>query len=356
MKLNSLIVNVVEMACELLRTEMIADCTDKHGTELEPVVANAIKKASESFPEFEIKVQLISGQKFPDIVLIINDHKFGIEVKTTKSDKWVTLGGSITESTKVDDLVDIYVLFGRTNVSPPEFRFRRFSECASSVTITHSPRFTIDMDTPQGETVFEHIGIPYEVLNARSDKMSLYRKFLKEKVGPNADVWWLDGETGSEGSNGFSTDAIRSFESLSPLDREKLKIEILAIFPELFDLKSSYKYHSATRYIAARYGIVDHCFRDRFTSGGKVPWSTYGSSVPKIIENLIYNDRLTSILERLDELPIEVLAEYWGVAEHIINRSGRRRLWVDFVTRFVGRNDSALADHLRPVLSSHLNQ
>ncbi|MDX1526366.1 MAG: hypothetical protein R3273_09010 [Pseudidiomarina maritima] len=354
MNLTPLVVNIVDKACGLLRTELLQNTLEKHGIDLEPVVVEAIKRVSADFPTFDIEVELVSGQKFPDIVLSINGKKVGIEIKTTKSDKWVTLGGSITESTKVDDLVDIFVLFGRTNIQPPEFRFRRFSECANSVKITHSPRFTIDMETPDGESVFEHIGVPYEDLNKREDKMVLFRKYLKEKAGPNADVWWLESDAENLDSSGFSTDAIRSFDSLSSQEREQLRLEVLAIFPELFSLKDTYKYHSATRYVAARYGVVDHCFRDRFTSGGQVDWNSHGIKVPKIIKNLIEEERLIDILDKLDNISIQVLEEYWRVSAANIKGLGRRKLWVEWVLQNIGRNDSNLADHLRPLLVKFL--
>ena len=49
-------------------------------------------------------------------VLQVNPgEKFGIEVKTSKGDGWKTLGGSIMESTRVDDVSKVSVLFGKLN-------------------------------------------------------------------------------------------------------------------------------------------------------------------------------------------------------------------------------------------------
>ncbi|WP_212744209.1 hypothetical protein [Maribacter sp. ACAM166] len=51
--------------------------------------------------EFENSIELIGGQKFPDIVA---KKFYGIEVKTTTQNHWKTTGNSVLESTRVDDV------------------------------------------------------------------------------------------------------------------------------------------------------------------------------------------------------------------------------------------------------------
>ena len=47
---------------------------------------------------YENKIELVSGQKFPDIVAHVNEQKaYGLEVKTTKSNSWQSIGSSIFE-------------------------------------------------------------------------------------------------------------------------------------------------------------------------------------------------------------------------------------------------------------------
>jgi len=67
---------------------------------------------------FENQIELVSGQKFPDIVAYINQNKaFGVEVKTTKQKKWKSTGSSIFEGTRVPNVENIYLLFGKGCVS-----------------------------------------------------------------------------------------------------------------------------------------------------------------------------------------------------------------------------------------------
>lgn len=51
--------------------------------------------------KFENTIQLISGQSFPDIVA---SRYYGVEVKSTKEDKWTMIGGSVAEGTRVQDV------------------------------------------------------------------------------------------------------------------------------------------------------------------------------------------------------------------------------------------------------------
>lgn len=113
---------------------------------------------------FEGNIELISGQRFPDIVAYVNSNKaYGIEVKTTKTNKWKSTGSSVFEGTRVDDVKNIHLLFGKLS-NPIEFRCRKYEECLYDVAVTHSPRYLIDMDTKEDQTIFSKIGIEYDIL------------------------------------------------------------------------------------------------------------------------------------------------------------------------------------------------
>lgn len=59
---------------------------------------------------FDGTIKLISGQKFPDIVAY---EYYGVEVKTTTQNHWKTTGNSIMETTRVDGVERIFLLFGK---------------------------------------------------------------------------------------------------------------------------------------------------------------------------------------------------------------------------------------------------
>ncbi|HDQ15873.1 MAG TPA: hypothetical protein ENN45_02320, partial [Bacteroidetes bacterium] len=106
------------------------------GNKLEPLVKDVMTDLAVGSP-FENSIELIGGQKFPDIVA---KKYYGVEVKTTTQNHWKTTGNSVLETTRVDDVERIFMLFAKL-ASPIEFRCRPYEECLSEVVVTHSPRY-----------------------------------------------------------------------------------------------------------------------------------------------------------------------------------------------------------------------
>lgn len=79
------------------------------GNKLEPFACNLMTDLAAGTP-FENSIELIGGQKFPDIVA---KNFYGIEVKTTAQNHWKTTGNSVLESTRVEDVERIFMLFGK---------------------------------------------------------------------------------------------------------------------------------------------------------------------------------------------------------------------------------------------------
>ena len=127
---------------------------------------------------FENSIELISGQRFPDIIA---NKYYGVEVKTTIKNHWTTTGNSVLEGTRVDGIERIYMLFGKM-VSPIEFKCRPYEECLSEVVVTHSPRYLINMDLKEGNTIFDKLKIPYDTLRKEQNPVKpiidYYRKRL----------------------------------------------------------------------------------------------------------------------------------------------------------------------------------
>ena len=80
-------------------------------SDLEHCSVNKIKEACNNTPFNPNEIVLISGHKFPDIVA---EKYYGIEVKSTISDTWTSIGSSIVETTRIKDVEDIYEI-GFTN-------------------------------------------------------------------------------------------------------------------------------------------------------------------------------------------------------------------------------------------------
>ena len=107
---------------------------DKNAQKLEIEVFKALVKCSKN-TIFENSIELVSSKYFPDIV--INKY-YGVEVKSSQKD-FKTLGGSILESTRKEDIERIFLVFGKLK-TPVEFKARAYEECLYDVAVTHYPR------------------------------------------------------------------------------------------------------------------------------------------------------------------------------------------------------------------------
>lgn len=134
------------------------------GNKLEPYVRDIMTDLAVDSP-FENSIVLIGGQKFPDIVA---KKFYGIEVKTTIKNHWKTTGNSVLESTRVNNVERIFMLFGKLG-KPIEFRCRAYESCLSEVVVTHSPRYLIDMNLEEGKTIFDKINMPYDKLRRKKN-------------------------------------------------------------------------------------------------------------------------------------------------------------------------------------------
>lgn len=118
-----------------------------NGSKLENEVVDVMRYCAKDTP-FENSIELISGQRFPDIIA---NNFYGVEVKTTKSNHWKSTGSSVAEGTRVVGIEKIFMLFGKM-CSPIEFMCKPYEDCLSEVVVTHSPRYLIDMNLPKGGT------------------------------------------------------------------------------------------------------------------------------------------------------------------------------------------------------------
>ncbi len=252
---------------------------------------------------FENNIELISGQKFPDIVAYVNENKaYGIEVKTTKQNKWKSTGSSIFEGTRVEDVKNIHLLFGKL-AKPVEFKCRKYEECLYDVAITHSPRYLIDMDTPFNESIFSKVGVDYETLRQLSNPFKPIKNYLRKNLKQDEDIWWID--YNEESTRDIS---VKLWGNLSPLEKDDLRIKALAQFPSLLG-KGSKKYTRLATWLVSQFGVVNHALRDTFSAGGQV--NIKGVKFPKIYKHLI--DDLNEIYKNIELIEDDDVKHYWEV-------------------------------------------
>ncbi len=270
------------------------------GTNLEKDVFQFLNQRA-IHTKFNGKIELVSGQKFPDIVAYINEQNaLGIEVKTTTKNQWLSTGNSIFEGSRIEEVTSIYLLFGKL-YSPIEFMCRKYEDCLRTVAITQSPRYIIDMNTTPADSIFSKIGVSYEDLRKMNNPFIPIKNFFRDNLKIGEDLWWIDGE---DTTKDFK---IQHWSNLSETEKLNYRLYALAYFPSLLG-KNSKKYHALSSWLVAKFGVVNHALRDTFSAGG-IGYID-GLPFPKIFLHLLEN--IDEIIVLVKAIPAEDKLFYWG--------------------------------------------
>lgn len=233
-------------------------------TQLEQVTHDIMVEVCPSTPFQEDDIRLVSGHSFPDIMAT---DFYGVEVKSTSKDKWTSTGSSIVESTKSELVERIYMLFGKLGGTPPEFKCLPYQDCLSNIAVTHSPRYTIDMEIKNrgDKTIFDKIGMPYEQFCNDKNKIEIVRDYyIKEALKENKHEmpWWVGRKTID-----FEEEApaIKLFNSCSLSYKRQLKAEMLILFPEVI----LGDYDNAALWLCTHRYLLCLNVRDLFSAGGQ---------------------------------------------------------------------------------------
>jgi len=303
------------------------------GNKLEPYIGDVMTELAVG-TIFENSIEVIGGQKFPDIVA---KKFYGIEVKTTTQNHWKTTGNSVLESTRGPDVERIFMLFAKL-ASPIEFRCRPYEECLSEVVVTHSPRYLIDMNLPIGKTIFDKIKTPYDELRKKDNPLRHVVEYYKSKLKPGEELWWID-----QNDNNASNLAIKIWKNVDKNKQKEIRSKIMVYFPEIFGNDNRKKFERIPAWLVTREGIVTPNIRDLFTAGGKNDFlvgNEIHKNIPRIFLNLFEN--IDFIIQALIETSSLELSEYWG-----IKTDDRKKIshWIDLVSL----NSKGIAD------ASHLD-
>jgi len=317
----------VAAICERLRQYAVKDpktiAACNTGEKFELCVFRAAREIAASlYPG--AKVEYMPGSHaFPDIVVNFgNGERYGIEVKSSSgssSKGWKINGNSVLGSTK-RDVVDTYIIFGKTAIGHQEFRYRRYEDAVANVVVTHSPRYAIDMDLKPGETFFDKSGISYQEMQRSEAPIKLVTEYFKDQ---GLSAWWLVES---------APPVLRLFSDLSPLEQETLIGYCFAHFPELFS-KSSKKFYRAAAWMTAERSVIAPSLRDSFTAGGKaditVGNTTY-RKLPRIYTNL--RAHRLAVLRALNDASAEKLAKDWNWSGKLKNKFEKKIcLWIAYV-------------------------
>ena len=271
--------------------------------------------------KFEGTIEKISGQRFPDIVA---GKYYGVEVKSSKDEKWVTLGGSVNESTRVEDVERIFLTFGKL-VAPVEFCSRPYEDCLSDVVVTHYPRYKIDMNLKKGETIFDKMKTTYDDLRILDDPVREIVAYYRNQLKPGESLWWTGRNAKDEQLQSVPI-KIRLWKTLSQDEKLYFTVTGLVLFPELTS-NSTTKYEKFTLWLVVNHSIINRSTRDSFSAGGKVDVGPF-KNLPKIFEHISENSSLIYKILTLTEE--SVICETWKTKNINKERLGQ---WIDLISK-----------------------
>lgn len=286
---------------KILLLKILKNNTTISSSDFEKIVYEQMIEASKG-TDFENTIKLTGTFSFPDIIA---NKYFGVEVKMTIKDQWTSTGNSILETTRIEDVEKIYILFGKFG-GTLNIQFRLYQECLTDITVTHSPRYKIDMDLDNGNSIFDKIGIEYDKLRKSSNTIQIIKDYYRNQLKSGEELWWIDQENEEKSVSPI----IKPFRSLTKKDKENFLLESMIFFPEIFG-KSTTKFERVAAYLIAEYNSVTANLRDVFTAGGKIQINIFDKpfKIPQLVAKLYFksNDLKLKIFE-LDE---QKLKYYW---------------------------------------------
>lgn len=231
------------------------------GRELEKDVADVLMKEALGTP-FENKIDLVSGQRFPDIVV---QGYYGVEVKSSKDKNLITVGGSVNESTRIKDVKKIFLTFGSL-IETVKFYSKPYEECLSDVVVTHYPRYKIDMKLGKGQTIFDKMGTTYDAIRQPPEE-TVYKiiDFYKKGLKAGESLWWTGGAPNDDIQEAAHM-TVKLYNKLSKEERRRVTTCGLSFFPDIFSSSSS-KYEDFFLWLVTSKGVL--ASRDFFSAGGK---------------------------------------------------------------------------------------
>lgn len=267
----------------------------------ESIVFEHMREAAKG-TTFEGKVKQTGTHAFPDIIA---NKYFGVEVKMTIGDYWTSTGNSVLETSRIEDVERIYIMFGKFG-GKLDIRYRLYQECLPEVSVTHSPRYRINMDLPLGKSIFDKIGVDYDTLRKDENSIQKIKDYYRAQLKDGEELWWIDQDRDDKAVSPI----IKPFRSLSEKERESFTVEAMILFPEMFG-NSTTKFERAAAYLIAEYNAVSANLRDLFTAGGQVRLRVKGKSV--LVPQLAYRlySRSKAIKYKIEKMDSKTLTYYW---------------------------------------------
>lgn len=266
-------------------------------------------------------VEYLGENVFPDVVVHIGTtgRKIGIEIKYHISgDNWKTKGNSTFASTQVDGLEEIYILFGKFDHNACAIKIRPYGECISGISITHNPRYDIDMDS-KVDFCRKELGMSYDDLRQLEPE--------QRKIHINTYI---------------AKTRYTAFSNINANDKKELITQAFILFPEIFSKNAQIRYNNFSVWLFAN-NVICKNVRDFLTAGGKDKIN--GILFPKVY--VTFHNHLDHIKKTIGIIPSQVLARAWyGSVTKVTlvpdNTNGRLQCWLNLSTTYHGGDTSLI--------------
>lgn len=318
---------------------------------LEPCAVEKIKMACANSPFDANEVKLISGQRFPDIVA---DKYYGIEVKSTKENHWTSTGSSIVETTRVENVDDIYMLFGKLGGEVPQFKCRPYQDVLYEIAVTHSPRYLINMELKREDTIFSKMGTTYDDFRTSPDSISLVRHYYKERARRQNRLempWWITSDN-VENAHSFN---IKLWNSLETHEKRELQTKCMILFPEALNpARNMTKYNNTTLWLCSYNQVVNPNIRDLYSAGGKithVDGKRLDRPVAQVFNIIVdYSDDIRALLLHPSAELLMMIKEFNPT---LLENGDMYEAWLDICCGFASENGVPLREWIeeKPVFS-----
>lgn len=274
--------------------------------------------------DFENTIELISNRSFPDIVAA---KYYGVEVKTSKKG-WRSVGSSIMESSRIQDVEHICLFFGKLD-KDVEFMARPYQECLSEIVVTHSPRYSIDMNLTTGSTIFDKMDIHYESFRKLDSPIDTVKDYYRSTLREGQDLWWM---TNNEQP---LSPVVQIWNTLSQLEQTLFRIQGYCWFPEIFG-NSQKKYNRFAIWLVTQNGVVAPALRDVYSSGIKTDFpretaialKNFNAKNAVLVRLIADKDLVRSTIIDADE---DWVKEMWGV-RRVLKGEERLKQWIHIVS------------------------
>ena len=312
---------------------------------LEPCAVEKIKMACANSPFDANEVKLISGQRFPDIVA---NKYYGIEVKSTKEDHWTSTGSSIVETTRVEHVDDIYMLFGKLGGEIPQFKCRPYQDVLCDIAVTHSPRYLINMELGKNDTIFSKMGTTYDNFRTSPDSISIARHYYRERAkqqNRQEMPWWITSEN-LDNAHSFN---IRIWNSLEHWEKRELQTRCMILFPEALNpARNKSKYNNTTLWLCSYNQVVNPNIRDLYSAGGKITHvngKRLDKPVPQVFNIIVnYSDDIKSCLHNPSKELLMMIKEFNPI---LLDSNDMYEAWLNICCGYANKSNIPLNEWVK---------